>query len=107
MEQHSPLYDYKLIELFFQILGSHKYRLHSSQDSQENRADDIGYLVGSFPSVYSASCWLEGRRVVHTGREQNVSRQSRDRISDIRNVIVLLLASDGDTDTVLEDISNG
>lgn len=36
-----------------------------------------------------------------------MSCQPGDRISDIRDVIVLLLASDGDTDTVLADISDG
>lgn len=66
------------MQTWFQILGRHEHRLHTSQDSKEDRSNDRCRMDGSISRLHCTPMWLEGPTVAREScRWQEMSCQSR------------------------------
>lgn len=89
------------------VLGCDEHRLHSRADGAANRCHDCLRVDREFHGLHCTASGLERPRLEPTRvRGLALRRQSRRRLPNIRNGLLLLCASARCFNTVLANISN-
>ncbi|KAG8232031.1 hypothetical protein J437_LFUL012055 [Ladona fulva] len=90
------------------VLGGDQHRLHPPAHGPSHRSDDRGCVERRLLSEHRANAGLEGPRLDEEGpRGTQLPRQPRPRISDLRNVLLLLRSSTRHPHPLLEDLPDG